>query len=175
VAGVVTLARLFYLDDIGAQVGQHLGAPGAGQDAGEVQDLDVGKGGGFFLGVFGLSCGWRSFLVVAVFVIWLVGGFALPEASSPPPSLPPPSLAPTGRKREPEQPHLALYLKWGSTCAGAGWGRWQVAGEAVGFAEGQVWRCGRSRGGGGLQLPQRAPSVQSGLGMKRSRDQPSIF
>jgi len=40
-AGVVAAARTLDLDHVGAQVGQVLGAPGAGQHAREVQDADA--------------------------------------------------------------------------------------------------------------------------------------
>jgi hypothetical protein len=45
-AGVVAAARLFHLDDFGAEVGQVLRAPGAGQHAEKVEDAKVGEGAG---------------------------------------------------------------------------------------------------------------------------------
>ena len=40
-AGVVTRAGALNLDDVGPQVGQSLGAPGARQNAGEVENADA--------------------------------------------------------------------------------------------------------------------------------------
>ena len=45
-ARVVTLAGLFDFDDIGTHVGQHLRTPGAGEHPREVEDFEVGEGGG---------------------------------------------------------------------------------------------------------------------------------
>ncbi|MNZ90042.1 hypothetical protein D3C78_1089920 [compost metagenome] len=46
VAGVVAGDGALDLDDVGAQVGQHLGAPGTGEHARQVQHLDAGQGRG---------------------------------------------------------------------------------------------------------------------------------
>jgi hypothetical protein len=40
-AGVVALLRLFYLDDVGAGIGEGLRAVRPGEDPGEVDDLDA--------------------------------------------------------------------------------------------------------------------------------------
>jgi hypothetical protein len=42
-AGVVALARLLDLDDVGAGIGERLRAMRTGQDPGEVDDLDPGQ------------------------------------------------------------------------------------------------------------------------------------
>lgn len=42
-AGVVTGAGALNLDDVGAQIGQGLGAPGAGEDAGKVENANAVK------------------------------------------------------------------------------------------------------------------------------------
>ena len=46
VSRVVALAGFFDLDDISPQVGQHLGTPGAGKYTREVEDFEMGEGGG---------------------------------------------------------------------------------------------------------------------------------
>ena len=42
-AGVVAGLGALHLDDVGAEVGQHLARPGAGQDAGEFEDAQTGQ------------------------------------------------------------------------------------------------------------------------------------
>ncbi|GAB3326273.1 hypothetical protein GCM10027565_12270 [Bordetella tumulicola] len=48
-AGIVTRARAFDLDHICAQIGQILGAPGASQDAAEIEDAYTFQGWGALL------------------------------------------------------------------------------------------------------------------------------
>ena len=42
---VVTRTRTLDLDDVGAEIGKDLSSPGCGQDAAQVENLDVGERG----------------------------------------------------------------------------------------------------------------------------------
>ena len=44
-ARVVAVARPLDLDDVGAEIGERLADPGAGEDAGEFEDAEAGSGG----------------------------------------------------------------------------------------------------------------------------------
>ena len=43
-ARVVAFAGTLDLDHVGTQIGQHLGAPGAGENPGQVEYLEMGQG-----------------------------------------------------------------------------------------------------------------------------------
>ena len=42
-SGVVSRSLTFDFDDVGAQIGEHLARPGAGQDAGKLENAEAGK------------------------------------------------------------------------------------------------------------------------------------
>lgn len=52
-AGVVAGAGALHLDDLGAQVGEHLPGPGSGEDTAQVEDADVGQRAGHGAGISG--------------------------------------------------------------------------------------------------------------------------
>src|SRR5690606_34292268 len=72
VARVVARARTFHFDDVGAQVRQVLGAPGAGQDAAQVEHADAIQRWRSCSHMGSLLFAWRRSQGVMVAVPWLM-------------------------------------------------------------------------------------------------------